>query len=241
MENAPRVDMQKLLRAGLLVAWTSFFVWLWVTGERARYLGPRTYWVIPFGVAFLGGAALVHLLTLRTRRSKPISTGDLARTGLLLVPLLAVIVVPSPDLGALAASRKATAVGLAASGAPSIEGVEHVEDPSFIDIHHANQSRRYGEALGVTVGTEVDLVGFVTHDSELAVEGTQFTLTRFYVSCCAADAIPYSVAVDGGSTDYPDERWLSVRGALEERAGRLVVVAEGGVRPVTEPEDPYLY
>ena len=238
--TGPKVDAQRALRAALLAAWSLFFVWLWVTGERARYLGPRTYWVIPFGVAFLGGAALVHVLTMRSRAPRRASVSDLVGSALLVAPLIAVLIVPSADLGALAASRKATSTGLDA-GAPSIEGVEPIENPTFIDIHHADQSARYGDVIGVTEGTEVRLVGFVTHDPDLMVEGTHFTLTRFYVSCCAADAIPYSVAVRGGEgAGYPDEEWLEVSGPLEERVGRLVVAAES-VRRVPEPEDPYLY
>ncbi len=240
------VDVQRALRAGLLAAWSLFFVWLWISGERARYLGPRTYWVIPFGVVFLGGAAFVHFLTMRSRAPRRASLSDGIGTALLVAPLLAVLVVPSADLGALAASRKATSVGLADFGAPPIEGVEPVENPTFIDIHHADQSPPYGEALGVTEGTEVRLVGFVTDHSEPAA-GTDaaFTLTRFYVSCCAADAIPYSVPVIG-ATDiaYPVDTWYEVRGELVERGGRLVVDPQpggSGIQQVPEPEDPYLY
>lgn len=234
------LDVQRALRAGLLAAWSLFFVWLWISGERARYLGPRTYWVIPFGVVFLGGAAFVHLLTMRSRSPRRASWSDVIGTALLVAPLVAVLIVPSADLGALAASLKTTSAGLDA-GAPSIEGVEPVENPTFIDIHHADQSPRYGEALGVTEGTEVHLVGFVTHDPEEIVEGSHFALTRFYVSCCAADAIPYSapvVAADDAA--YPEDTWLEVRGELVEQGGRLVVSAEE-VNRVPEPEDPYLY
>ena len=35
-----------------------------------------------------------------------------------------------------------------------------------------------------------------------------FLLTRFLVSCCAADGVPIQVAVRGVETAYPDDTWV---------------------------------
>ncbi|MGH2819276.1 MAG: TIGR03943 family putative permease subunit, partial [Actinomycetota bacterium] len=66
-------------------------------------------------------------------------------------------------------------------------------------------------------------------------------LTRFYVSCCAADAIPHSaIVVPSAERRYSTDTWLEVSGELHERDGRWVVVASEVVeRPA--PDDPYLY
>ncbi|MDQ4095108.1 MAG: hypothetical protein M3174_02750, partial [Actinomycetota bacterium] len=113
-----------------------------------------------------------------------------------------------------------------------------VEDPMFRDIAYAEESDGYARATGVTAGTEVDLVGFV--DEESGPPET-FTLTRFYVSCCAADAIPFSVPVDPQANTVPStDEWARVTGVLEERDGRLVVVADA-IEAVEEPDEPYLY
>ena len=232
-------DRRRALRATALSAWTAFFVWLWISGEMSRYLGPRTYWVVPFGAAALGIAALLHLLTLRASSPQPgISRGDIVGSVMLVAPLIAVLVVPSADLGSLAASRKST-TGVSSAVALSPEGAEPVENPSFRDIANAEQSSEYAQAIAVGPDTEVDLTGFV--DEGPGPEGT-FELTRFYVSCCAADAIPYSVAVDpgpGGSAP-PVDSWASVSGTLETRGERFVVVAES-VERAAEPDEPYLY
>jgi uncharacterized repeat protein (TIGR03943 family) len=87
----------------------------------------------------------------------------------------------------------------------------------------------------------VDLTGFVS-DGEGGPEGT-FALSRFYVSCCAADAIPYTAAVDpeeAGVGAYDRDTWLHVEGVLERRGDDIVVVAEA-IEPADEPDDPYLY
>ena len=91
--------------------------------------------------------------------------------------------------------------------------------------------------MGIVDGFEISLVGFVSRSAETP-EGA-FDLTRFYVSCCAADAIPYSVAVVDGPDPDVDE-WLRVSGHLEQRGSAFVLVAEDVVE-IGEPEDPYLY
>lgn len=235
------VDRPRLLRTLVLTAWTSFFAWLWLSGEVSRYLGPRTYWVVPFGALFLGGTAAMHLVTIRAPVPRPgLSRGDLIGTALLLAPLVAVIVVPDADLGSLASSRKSTASGVSAAEALAPPVGEPIENPSFRDITYAEESTAYADATGVTEGTKTTLVGFVDEGTD-GPSGT-FTLTRFYVSCCAADAIPFSVAVDPGAVDpgLEVDQWAEVQGTLTRQGDALVVVAEA-VDPVEEPDDPYLY
>jgi uncharacterized repeat protein (TIGR03943 family) len=223
-----------------LLVWAAFFAWLWVSGEMSRYLGPRTYWVVPFGGVALGIAAILHLATLRTARpGDRLSAGDVGTALMLVAPLVAVAIVPSADLGSLAASRKSTTGVSPAAAGLSVEGAEPVENPSFRDVANAEQSEAYSQAIAVGEGTEVDLVGFV--DEGAGPEGT-FELTRFYVSCCAADAIPYSVAVDPpeGATEPDPDDWARASGVLERRGDRLVLAATS-LEPADEPDEPYLY
>lgn len=236
------IDVRRVLRALALAAWSGFFTWLWIGGEMTRYLGPRTYWVVPFGALLLGAAALLHVGTLRADSPQvPPRTGDVLGLVLLVTPLLAVAIVPDADLGSLAASRKSTGAGVSAAEALSPEAGEPIENPAFREIAYAEESSRYADAIGLSDGTETQLVGFVD-DGDEGPEGT-FVLTRFYVSCCAADAIPYSVAVDPGDRAVEglgNDEWVEVDGYLEKRGDGLVLVAEE-LRPVEEPDDPYLY
>jgi putative membrane protein len=222
----------------VLLAWTAFFTWLYLSGELSRYLGPRTYWVVPFGAIALGLAALAHLVTLRTSKPRRLSWGEVGGMVVLLLPMLAVFAVPKPDLGALAASRKTQAGGLA-GGVAQPEPVAGV-DIRFLEISYSEESEQYANAIGAVDGKEVTLTGFVA-DGEGDPEGT-FDLARFYVSCCAADAIPYTVAVDPDEIagDFDRDTWLHVAGALERRGDDLVVVADS-IEEVEDPDDPYLY
>jgi uncharacterized repeat protein (TIGR03943 family) len=221
------------------MAWTAFFAWLYFSGQMSRYLGPRTYWVVPFGAIALGLATLAHLFTLRSDNPRRPSWGEAAGWIVLLLPMLAILAVPSPDLGALAASRKTQAGGIA-GGVAQPEPVAGVEI-RFLEISYSEESEEYANAIGATDGKEVKLTGFVS-EVDGGAEGT-FGLARFYVSCCAADAIPYTVAVDpsqAGSETYERDTWLHVSGALERREEKLVVVADS-IEETEEPDNPYLY
>ncbi|HEV2756233.1 MAG TPA: TIGR03943 family protein [Actinomycetota bacterium] len=232
------IDRRRLARGLTLACWAAFFTWLHVGGEKTRYLGPRTYWVVVFGAVVLGAAAAAHLLTLRTASPRRLDRGDAYALATLLLPLLVVAAVPSAQLGALAASRKtsgagAAAVGVIAPPAPDADG-----EVSFVDVHYASESDSYAAEAGIAEGMEVELTGFVTHPGGLP-SGT-LGLTRFQVSCCAADAVPYTVpvATDPGSRRV--DEWLRVTGHLAVRDG-VFVLDPVEITRVDAPSDPYLY
>jgi uncharacterized repeat protein (TIGR03943 family) len=229
------MNVRRLVRASSLALWAAFFWWLAITGEMTRYLGPRTYWVAWFGAVVLTGAALVHVATLRAGGTARPSAGEVAGLALLLVPVMAVVAVPTPDLGALAAARKTSGIGTLTSSLPKPPA--EPGEIGFAEIFYASESAEYATAVGITDGTRVDLMGFVTHPKR-GPAGT-FSLTRFYVSCCAADAVPYSVAVDADE-DLSDDTWLHVKGTLRERDGDFLIEPLS-IDKVQTPKNPYLY
>lgn len=229
------IDGRRALRGAVLAAWAFFFGWLWLTGEVTRYLGPRTYWVVAFGGITLSLAALGHLWGLRGRPFAP-TRADVWGALLLLLPLVAVIVIPDAQLGAQAASRKASSGGFAAAALVPVPDPEG--EISFREIDYASESEEYAASAGVVDGLPVELTGFVTYPAEGAGD---FSLTRFYVSCCAADAIPYTVSVQAPpGEDPPEDAWLTVEGELRATPGVFVLDADR-IERVEPPQDPYLY
>lgn len=230
-------DHRRVARGLVLACWAAFFAWLHVSGEKTRYLGPRTYWVIVFGAIVLGAAALAHLVAARGA-ARRLETRDAWGIGALLVPLLAVAAVPSAELGALAASRKSAGAGAASVGAIAPPAPEAGEAISFAQIHYASESETYAAEAGIAEGMEVELTGFVTHPDGLP-PGT-LGLTRFHVSCCAADAVPYTVPLVLDPASRDDDEWLEVRGRLALLGG-VYVLEPVDVAAVDAPPDPYLY
>lgn len=220
----------------VLGSWATFFIWLLLTGKVTTYIGPRTYWVVVFGAVCLTLATIGQVFLSPPEDDAP-SARWWVTYAAMLFPMFLVLVVPEPNLGSLAASRKSSG-GVVSAAALEPPRLEPGQEVAFQEISYALESDEYAAALGIGEGYEVDLTGFVSGTGEFSSE--TFALTRFSIFCCAADAVPYTISVrppDG--TRYGLDEWLRVRGVLEREGDAFVVSAET-VEPVERPDDPYI-
>jgi uncharacterized repeat protein (TIGR03943 family) len=229
------LDMRRVAHVLVLGVWTGFFVWLCISGELVRYIGPRTQWVVFFGAAALAMVTVAYAFTVHRTSRHLLTRREAAGMALLVVPIGVVALVPAPELGALAAARRSAAPIAGVSLVPTPTGGEI----SFLEVSYASRSPDYAASAGVTEGRRLELLGFVS-----SVSSKGFALTRFYIACCAADAIPYTVAVEvprgSASSPYSTDQWVEVSGALErEPDGAFVLVADR-IRSRGTPENPYL-
>ena len=218
----------------VMAGWGAFLLWMAVSGSMSRFLGPRTYWVAWFGAVMLLLAGTVTALQGLRSPGPRAGRADWAAVVLLSIPVALVLALPSPQLGAQAASRKAVGVGALSSFVPPPPSGGEI---GLEEIHYAGMSRAYADQVGIVEGAEVDLTGFVTHPKNQKA-GT-FSLTRFYISCCAADAVPYSVPLEADE-DLDDDVWLHVTGTLA-RGKDGFVVKPTSLEEIEEPRTPYLY
>jgi putative membrane protein len=228
------------IRLFVLVIWAAFFGWLWLSGQVLRYLGPRTSWVVTFGALTL---ALVTLAYARVSAGsedadRGVSRREAAGLLSLLTPILLAAMLSNVSLGSLAAAKKLTARGVdLTSLAESLS--KGATDVDFLQIKAAGDDPQAGETLGLSPGRQVDLTGFVMRAG--GSPKAPFTLGRFYITCCVADAIPIGVTVEPTLAEggFPKDTWLNVTGALDRKGKRYVVDAER-VQKVPEPSNPYL-
>lgn len=229
-----KLDRRRLLRLLGLAAWAAFFDYLWIADEANRYVGERTGWVVPFGGIVLTLTALGYALTIRADgHTEPPGRKDLAGVVALLAPVLLVVVIPAPSLGALAVDKKSTnRVSASAEEARGRQG----EVLTILDVSAASSSPEFARVRGVKAGLRVSLLGFVS-----AATSTGFTLARFQASCCAADAIPYTAKVQPASaTDVEIDQWVRAEGTLSRTPGGKFVVDASSVEVVDEPSEQYL-
>lgn len=162
---------------------------------------------------------------------------------LLLLPLLSLLLVAPPPLGAYAASRQSTPVVDTTVGTGPLPPEERGAVPLRLGQFLMLGTYDPGRSLE---GVRVRLTGFV---SEVQA-GEGYTLSRFTVGCCAADARPVSIAVaDDQAPPPPLDQWLEVEGVWRPREiVELGEVADGP--PVLEaaqrtaiqaPAQPYDY
>jgi len=193
--------------------------------------------VVPFGAVVLVGAAILAGLA---ARGAPRRAGARETAGLLILlsPMLALLAVPSPDLGALAVSRKS-----GPGGVPALGSAPPPRSPtgplSVVDLQEASRSAEYAQRRGVRDGRRVELLGFVSRAPDRA--GGAFDLARFSIFCCAADAVPYVARIRGASAGVAprEDDWLRVRGTVVREGDGFVVVADR-VTPERAPANPYL-
>lgn len=161
---------------------------------------------------------------------------------LLLLPVLVLVVVAPTGLGAAAATRVETFTPTEQTDkfAPVDASGEPVEMRVFDFL-----DRAIWDTERSLEGVPVRLEGLVVNDERFP-DG--FLLTRFLVSCCAADGIPLQVAVRGLDQPLDDDTWVIAdviwsppESSYDKGDGPIVVEAEIvsispqlGVRP-----DPY--
>lgn len=224
------VDRRALPRACAIAAWAAFFVFLWVSGDAQRYVGSRTAWVVPFGAVVLSLAALTQLAF--ALRGGEASSWPARRevAGLLglLAPILLIAVIPAPSLGSLAVGKKQVSRAL-----PIADDVSAEKPLTLFDIAAAARTPQYAAERGVTPGRTVEVLGLV---SERRDDGT-FQLARFVASCCAADAIPYTVEINAPGLEAPEQdKWVRAKGRIAKQGDALGVEATE-LFVVDEPAD----
>ena len=221
------MDWTRIARGVALATWGGFFVYLLVSGRATTYIGPKTTWVVTLGAVALPVVALAYLWGARGAR-RTTTPRELGTNVLLVSPILLALMVPAPSLGALAVKNKQSK-----HAAPPLEAAVEGQIRLY-EIAWAAESSKFAAANDITAGLPVDFAGFV---SEAPKDG-KLVLSRFFVTCCAADATAYSVTVTGAPS-FPVDTWVQVRGKLAGRPGYTLTVAADEAHKVSEPSNPY--
>ena len=228
----------RTLRAIALLAWGSLFAWLWLSGESVRYLGPRTQWVVPVGAIGLMLAAAGYLRATRGRPSlRPSALEALGLAGFV-IPILAAATLAHAQLGSLAASNKFSSRGIDPSALARL-ATRDASRIGFLQLNAAGRDEGLAKELGLAAGKPVQLTGFV---SSVPTGRGPFELSRFYITCCVADAVPVGVHVARGTVRHlrlARDDWLDVTGVLT-RGHREWIVRAVRIERVDAPSDPYL-
>jgi uncharacterized repeat protein (TIGR03943 family) len=232
-------------QAGIILALGALALRLGLTDAHLAYIQPAMGPVLALagavlavlgGVVLLGTAPAGHGGT----HDHDHDHGGASRIGWLLVaPILAIAVVAPSPLGAFAANRApatlATPTWDFGPLPPPTAGAVDLPLTEFVGRAVSDQGRSLR-------GVPVRLVGFATTDAR----GQGFLLTRFVVSCCAADARPIRAAIRGGEPPWPaPDTWWEVTGTWRpETFGpedeRPPILDLTSLRTISPPANQYL-
>jgi uncharacterized repeat protein (TIGR03943 family) len=218
----------------VLAAWASLFWYLLLTGRPSLYLSTKTAWLVPLGVAILTAATIGRLWSARVARRESLSRRESWLLGAIALPAIVLMALPPITLGSYATNKRSSfgGTGLQASA-------REVSGPlDFIDIGAAQSFDPALAQLTKRAGEEITLDGFVS--SEPGTPPDELILTRYIVTCCAADATVARVRVVGVPPGryHPDD-WLHVVGRVYP-IGRDILVAAETISPEPVPSQPYL-
>lgn len=151
---------------------------------------------------------------------------------LLLAPIAALLLVAPPTLGSYGVDR-AAAVDVRA-GASDLPPLDPSSGPVPLSLTELSQRAldHDGDSLD---GVTVQLTGFV------ADEAVPFRMARYQIACCAVDAAPVVVRIDGTLGDPPRrDAWVTVTGTFT-RVGDddIPTVTATTVTEIPPPDDPY--
>jgi uncharacterized repeat protein (TIGR03943 family) len=226
----------RVLSGAVLAAWAGLFWWLMATERTALYLSGRTSWVVPLGAGILTVAALGRVASARTGAADPITRRAALTSAVVVLPVVVVVALPPAALGSYAAARRSTLVTAGGFGSSS-EAIAS-GDVTLFDVAGAFRSDAAMRALVARAGTEVSFVGFVNRSEGMPAD--EFLLTRFLVSCCAADALSVQVRIVGAPPGrFRRDDWVRATGAIYP-LGTEVIVDASDVVSVARPEHPYL-
>ncbi len=229
-----------------------FFVLKAINGQLTWYINIRFIPLTIIGMIFLGVLAQTVFTEIRRSRKHeqehPEHHHDhdhaplAANLWVMLIPLVIGLLIPARPLDSSAFSTKGfnTSAPLVSSDSSAQIFETESEERNILDW-----LKIFNFETDVTqfIGQKASVVGFVYFDEEL--ETNQFFVSRFVVSCCAADgfAIAMPVLWQDASTLQQDT-WVVVQGtidAVDLNGQRTPMIVAEAVNPTDIPAQPYLF
>lgn len=243
-------SFQGLLLLGLSI----FFAAKAANGQLTWYINARFVPLTIFGIAFL--AVLAQTVFTDIRRSRKQEQEDLdhdhhhehehapasGNLWVMLVPLAIGILIPARPLDSAAFSTKgfSTSAPLISSDSSARIFETESEERNILDWL---KLFNFEEDVTQFVGQSASVVGFVYFNDDL--EADQFYVSRFVVSCCAADGFAIAMPVQWGEAlTLEQDSWVLVKGSIESitlDGNRVPMIVAESVQSVPAPDQPYLF
>jgi uncharacterized repeat protein (TIGR03943 family) len=206
-----------------------------------RYVRPVARpWILLAGLVIVGLAAWTFMVGERVHDDDEHDDGHGTGHGtvsraawLVVLPVVALLVIAPPALGAYTARHAAVSIAKPASvDFPPLPKGNPVDDG--LDDFAVRAIWDDGRTLS---GRTVRLTGFVVGST-----AASFTIARLVITCCAADARPIEVAVRTTTSAPADGQWVVVTAryaGANPSDPNVPVVTAVSVRPISPPSNPY--
>lgn len=247
-----RIKLAPYMADGLatlaLCMWGVLILQYWQSGKMGLLIHPNYYGLTLAAGCFLLMLTCLQVLKLWRRRVQARSQ----HLSLLSPPVMSGIMLVAALIGLLVTPRPFTSQTAIQRGLQDKTMVTRARPQAFRTTSKP-ESRTLLEWIRTLdvypepdayAGQKVNVDGFVVYSDGLP--DNYFTLTRFVISCCAADAYPVGLPVKLAQSRkaYSVDSWFAIQGemATEMLNGeRQLVIQAKSLKPIPEPNNPYFY
>ena len=236
-----------------IAAWGVLLLNYWLSEKLFLLIHPNYIGLtVAAGIFLLLVSGLKGLSLLRTNRNRPgfapmqhitLFPPGFGSLLLLAVAIAGLLTTPRAFASQTALDRGVTdAITLTRVKPQSFRASTRTEDKTLIDWIRTLQV--YPEPDAYT-GQKAKVQGFVVYPPKLPEQ--YLLITRFVITCCAADAYPVSLPVKlttGDRKSYPPDSWLEIEGQMltETLDGkRQLTIQAKSLKTISEPKNPYNY
>ncbi|XWK90344.1 MAG: TIGR03943 family protein [Phormidium sp.] len=242
-----------------IIAWGILLLRYWLTDKLGLLIHPDYFWLVifgGFGLLTIGSwkawLMLKPYLKQRPYRKNFIPPQSEQHITLFPPGISSIILITAAMLGFLISPRIFTSQIALERGVTDTLLMTRAQPREFKTAKNPEQRTLidwvrtlnvYPEPDAYT-GQKVKVEGFVIHPPQLP--DNYLLISRFIITCCAADAYPVGLPVkltSSRSTFAPDT-WLNVQGEMitETLSGkRQLVINANSLTPIPEPKNPYDY
>jgi uncharacterized repeat protein (TIGR03943 family) len=233
-----------------IAAWGGLFLQYWLTGKLYLLIHPNYMGLtVVAGIALLGLAFWRGISLLQRSRNRDNSGQHLtllpkgwSSTLLLITAILGLLITPRAFASQTAIQRGvADAPTLTRVKPQAFRGSSKSEDKSIIDWSRTLALYPEPDAY---MGQKAKVQGFVIYPENLPKQ--YLLISRFVITCCAADVYPVSLPVKLAKTrdEYKPDTWLEIEGQMITETlsnKRQLAIAATSIKPIPEPQNPYDY
>lgn len=238
-------SFQGLLLLGLSI----FFASKAANGQLTWYINARFIPLTIFGIIMLAVLAQTVFTEIKRSRQRALAgehdhdhAPAPSSLWFMLVPLLIGVLIPARPLDSSAFATKGfnTNAPLVSADSSALLFETDSEERNVLDwIKLFN----YEENVTQFIGQKASVIGFVYFNEDLSEN--QFFVSRFVVSCCAADGFAIAMAAEwDAAAALQQDSWVLVKGTIEAitiNDRRVPMIVAESVQEVPVPNQPYLY
>jgi len=234
--------LYRLLQSLLLVALSVFLAGKIIDGKVTWYINQRFLPLTFVGIILLAVMAQAVFRQARNKENAQEHTHILpGNLFILLIPALLGTFLPARPLDATAVDLKGIT-----TNAPivSSDGAERQFEAAADQRNILDWMRIFNDEndLSSYLGQQAHVIGFVYYDEYLP--DNIFLISRFIITCCAADAYAIGIPVEWNGEVFDENTWVKVKGQVqytEWNDQKLPLILADSVEITEVPGQPYLF